>query len=239
MRRSLPPMSTQVFIEAWPEDAFGSFVEEAGFGLRSPGWSWIQPERGRYLRFNRDAVGRFVEAYDAVADTGEELGRVTAWEPGAHLTFGWRQADWPEGASTEVDVRFIPVFDGTLLSIEHAGFERLRRNPERVRGEYLAAWTEAASWVARRGAPRASTRRGVWSPRRGSPDRWSTDAFRDRRDAPKRPGRPSGLRQSGGEADRVGHERHAKHQRSRGVPPVAEIGEQASGARASSTNGSK
>jgi hypothetical protein len=174
MRRSSRPMATQVFIEAWPEDAFGMFVEEAGRGLRSAGWSWMQPERGRYLRFNRDAAGRFVEAYDAVADTGFELGRVTAWEPGAHLTFRWRQADWPEGASTEVDVRFMPVFDGTLLSIEHAGFEHLDRDAERVRGRYRDAWNEAIGWVARRarfgpaargGLGRASGGRPIGGPR--------------------------------------------------------------------------
>src|SRR5919108_314609 len=156
MRRSTPSLSVQVFVEAWPEEAFRTFVEEVGFGLRQAA---IQPERGRYLRFNQDLAGRFVEFHDAVADTGVELGRVTAWEPGAHLAFGWRQPDWPEGASTEVDVRFAPVFDGTLLSVEHAGFERLGLS--RAGGEYRDAWNDA---VARRPAP-GDARRPTRAPR--------------------------------------------------------------------------
>jgi uncharacterized protein YndB with AHSA1/START domain len=164
MRRSSPSMSAQVFVEAWPEEAFRTFVEEVGFGLRQAA---IQPERGRYLRFNQDLGGRFVEVHDAVAATGVELGRVTAWEPGVHLAFGWRQPDWPEGVSTEVDVRFAPVFDGTLLSVEHAGFERLGLN--RARGEYRVAWNEAVGWVARRARLAPSMHGGPRSPTGGHP----------------------------------------------------------------------
>lgn len=164
MRRSTPSLSAQVFVEAWPEEAFRTFVEEVGFGLRQAG---IQPERGRYLRFNQDRAGRFIEVHDAVSDTGVELGRVTAWEPGAHLAFGWRQPDWPAGVSTEVDVRFAPVFDGTLLSVEHAGFERLGSN--RAGGEYGYAWNEAVGWVARRARLSPSVRGGLRGPTDGHP----------------------------------------------------------------------
>jgi hypothetical protein len=140
----------QIFVEAWPEQAFQTFILEAGLGFATTGWSWIQPERGRYVRFNRDARGRFVEAYDAVADRAVEIGRVIAWEPGARVALGWRQIDWPEGVSTEVDVRFEPIFDGTLLFVEHSGFERLGRRRERTAREYRAAWAGALGWVARR-----------------------------------------------------------------------------------------
>jgi hypothetical protein len=140
----------QVFIEAWPEAAFWIFIHEIGLGFRAAGWSWVQPERGRYIRFGEDSVGRFVEACDAVADAGVEIGRITAWEPVARVRLTWRQPGWPEDVSTDVEIRFEPVFDGTLLSVEHSGFERLRRRPDRTARAYQAAWTAALAWVAGR-----------------------------------------------------------------------------------------
>jgi uncharacterized protein YndB with AHSA1/START domain len=46
-------------------------------------------------------------------------------EPGTRLVFTWREPDWPEGVSTAVNVLFEPLFGGTLLTVEHSGFERL------------------------------------------------------------------------------------------------------------------
>jgi hypothetical protein len=71
----------QIFVEAWPEQAFQTFILEAALGFWATGWSWVQPQRGRYIRFDRDARGRFIEAYDAVADRGFEVERVIAWSP--------------------------------------------------------------------------------------------------------------------------------------------------------------
>jgi uncharacterized protein YndB with AHSA1/START domain len=50
---------------------------------------------------------------------------VTVCEPGTRLVFTWREPDWPEGVSTDVNVLFEPLFGGTLLTVEHSGFERL------------------------------------------------------------------------------------------------------------------
>lgn len=143
-------MSARIFVEAWPEDVFRIFILEAGLGFQSADWSWIQPERGRYVRFNRDDVGRFVEAYDAVAGSGFEIGRVTVWEPSTRVALAWKQIGWPEGVATDVDIRFEPAFDGTLVSLEHSGFERLGGRREALIRAYGVAWNETLHWVARR-----------------------------------------------------------------------------------------
>ncbi|HEY6775059.1 MAG TPA: SRPBCC domain-containing protein [Thermoleophilaceae bacterium] len=155
-----PRVLAQVFLESWPEDAFGTFVEELGFGLRTIGSPLIQPETGRYLRFRRDASGRFAEVYDAVAGEGLELGRVTVWSPGGRLALTWREPDWPEGASTDVDVRFEPIFGGTLVRIEHSGFERVGPKAPQAGAGYQAAWTAALGWVARRARARGTAEVG-------------------------------------------------------------------------------
>lgn len=149
-----PLAQGQVFVHPRPEQAFRIFVEEVGFGLRTSAWSWIRPERGRYVRFGRGAGGRFVEVYDAVARDGVEIGRVTVWRPGTRLALTWREVDWPGGAATNVDVIFEPLFGGTLVSLEHSGFERLGPGAERAAVEYQVAWTHALGWVAARSRAR-------------------------------------------------------------------------------------
>jgi uncharacterized protein YndB with AHSA1/START domain len=146
----------QVFLDAWPEEAFAIFVDELGFGMHIIGSSLIGPETGGYVRFRRDAGGRFVQVYDAVAREGVELGRVTVWSPGSRLAFTWREPDWPEGASTDVDVRFEPIFGGTLVRVEHWGFDRIGRRATQAGTGYEAAWTAALGWVAGRARARGT-----------------------------------------------------------------------------------
>jgi hypothetical protein len=150
---ALPRVGAHVFLETWPEEAFGVFVEEIGLGLRT---SLIRPESGLHLRFGRDAGGRFVEVHDAVADDSFELGRVTIWAPsGGRLASTWREPDWPHGASTDLDVRFEPIFGGTLVHVDHSGFERLGPTFTRAGAEYRAAWAAGLGWVAGRARARA------------------------------------------------------------------------------------
>jgi hypothetical protein len=130
----------QVFIDPWPEEVFRIFVEGA----------WLQPERGRYMRFGQHAGGRVVELYDAVGLERFEIGRVGVWRPGTRLAFTWRELDWPDGVSTDVDVLFEPLFGGTLLGVEHSGFERLGPTARQATAEHQLAWTQAVGRVAAR-----------------------------------------------------------------------------------------
>lgn len=152
-----PVARAQVFLEPWPEEAFGIFVRDVGFGLRTSSWSWVQPERGRYIRLRRGAGGRVVEVYDAATDDTFDIGRVTVWQPGTRLTLVWREVDWPDGSSTDVDVVFEPLFGGTLVSLEHSGFERIGPNADEAVVEYKVAWTHALAWVAARARTRSAS----------------------------------------------------------------------------------
>jgi len=66
-------------------------------------------------------------------------GEVRVWEPPHRLVLGWQPG--PHGsASTEVEVRFTPHGDGTLVELEHRGWEELGQQAATARAEYESAW---------------------------------------------------------------------------------------------------
>ncbi|MGC1301956.1 MAG: SRPBCC domain-containing protein, partial [Caulobacteraceae bacterium] len=73
------------------------------------------------VAFEGEAGGRFIETQP----DGQvfEIGRITAWDPGARLAFTWRQASFTPDQHTEVDVRFDPVGDETRITVEHRGWD--------------------------------------------------------------------------------------------------------------------
>ena len=73
------------------------------------------------LAFEPGLGGRFTETLA----NGKvfEIGRITAWEPGARLAFTWRQATFAPGQVTHVEVRFEPVGDETRVTVEHRGWD--------------------------------------------------------------------------------------------------------------------
>ncbi len=73
---------------------------------------------------------------------------MTAWEPGRRLGLTWTQVGWPPGASTELEITFEPATDGgTLVRLEHSGFERVPGAVDFVAG-YDAGWKEVLGWFA-------------------------------------------------------------------------------------------
>src|SRR5207248_7845225 len=85
-------------------------------------------------------------------------GEVTAWEPPARVVVAWRPHPLPE-PPTELEVRFAPAEEGTVVEVEHSGWERLSDGfreemyPIYVRGwpGTLDRYAEAAGSTAKRG----------------------------------------------------------------------------------------
>ncbi len=83
---------------------------------------------------------------------------MTVWDPPHRLVFGWRQAGFPAGRSTEVSVRFDAVEQGTRVTVEHFGWDAipqdhaarhgfpLSRVPATARG--VVASAAAFAWSA-------------------------------------------------------------------------------------------
>jgi uncharacterized protein YndB with AHSA1/START domain len=112
-------------VAAPPARTFDAFTGEIG--------EWWQPNDlfrftdrtdGR-LEFEPEPPERLVE----IGPDGErfEIGEVRVWDPPRRVVFGWRQATFAPDQATEVAVRFEPVDTGTLVTVEHFGWDALPR----------------------------------------------------------------------------------------------------------------
>lgn len=108
-------------VAASPQRAFEVFTGEIALWWRPNAVFRFTPRSPGVVSFEGEAGGRFIETLA----NGQvfEIGRITAWEPGARLVFGWRQATFTPDQQTEVEVRFEPVGNQTRITVEHSGWD--------------------------------------------------------------------------------------------------------------------
>jgi uncharacterized protein YndB with AHSA1/START domain len=135
--------TASIRVAAPPQRAFRVFTEQIGTWWKRGTLYWNDKERGLRLEFEPGVGGRLLEVYD---DGAFEIGRVTAWEPGEHLAYTWREAGWEAGEHTTVDIRFLADGDGTLVRVRHGGWEGLT-NADMAAG-YQQGWAELLGWYA-------------------------------------------------------------------------------------------
>jgi uncharacterized protein YndB with AHSA1/START domain len=128
-----------------PARAFEAFTREIGSWWRSDGLFRITPRGDGELCFEPGVGGRLISRLDGGAVF--EIGRISVWEPGRRLVFGWRQASFSADQSTEVEVRFEPAGGETRVSIEHRAWDSIPQEhvarhgfPEPVTLRRVAAW---------------------------------------------------------------------------------------------------
>ena len=70
---------------------------------------------------------------------GEEhvWGKVLTWDPPRGLSMTWHPGGGPE---TEVELRFTSADDGTLVELEHRGWEVFAEGAEEAREGYANGW---------------------------------------------------------------------------------------------------
>jgi uncharacterized protein YndB with AHSA1/START domain len=146
-------VTSKVFISlrvpADPARAFEAFTAEIASWWQPDQLFQITPHGDGQLAFEPGAGGRLVTHLD----NGEtfEVGRISVWEPGERLVFGWRHANFSPEQSTEVEVRFEPVGDETRVSIEHRAWDTIPQRhaarhgfPEHVTLQRVADWWRAS-----------------------------------------------------------------------------------------------
>jgi uncharacterized protein YndB with AHSA1/START domain len=132
-------------VPADPMRAFDAFTREIADWWFPSGLFQITRRGDGRLSFEPGAGGRLVTTF---ADGEQfEIGRISVWEPGRRLVFGWRQSSFAAGESTEVEVTFEPVGDETRVSIEHRAWDTLPREhaarhgfPEATTLRHVADW---------------------------------------------------------------------------------------------------
>lgn len=135
---TLAPVVRSVTVPLDPEGAFRLYTEGVGTWWLLPKYSVALAEAETCWLETREG-GRFMER----ARDGREFewGRILTWEPPTRLVHSWYPGGTPE-KSTEVEVRFEPEGDGTLVTLEHRGWERLGDTAAGVRSGYESGWVE-------------------------------------------------------------------------------------------------
>ncbi len=108
-------------VAASPDRAFEVFTRDVGLWWRPNSFFDFTPRSPGLVSFEGGLGGRFVETLPS----GKvfEIGRITAWEPGVRLAFGWRQASFTPDQHTEVEVQFERVGAETRVTVEHKGWD--------------------------------------------------------------------------------------------------------------------
>jgi uncharacterized protein YndB with AHSA1/START domain len=132
-------------VAAPQERAFGAFTREIGDWWCPNGLFLFTDRPGARLAFEPDPPQRLVEI--GVDGEAFEIGPVSVWDPPRRLVFGWRQAGFPPGRSTEVSVRFDPVEHGTRVTVEHFGWDGIPQEHAARHGFPLSAFQQRlAEW---------------------------------------------------------------------------------------------
>lgn len=153
-------------VAASPQRAFDIFTREIGAWWRPNQLFQFTPQSAGVLSFElaeqAGGQGRLIETQ---ADGSVfEIGRVTAWEPGERLAFGWRQASFSDAQHTHVEVRFEAVGDETRVTVEHRGWDTVPQEhvarhhfPDRVfllrHGEWWQALLASLRAAVQRSGP--------------------------------------------------------------------------------------
>jgi uncharacterized protein YndB with AHSA1/START domain len=114
-------------VEVAPAAAFRLFTEEIeAWWRRGLKYRLAGRQRG-IIHLEAGVGGRLFESFESGGQTRVvETGRVTAWDPPARLVFEWRAANFAPAESTEVEVVFQASAGGTLVTVTHRGWSRIR-----------------------------------------------------------------------------------------------------------------
>lgn len=130
------PVKKEIVVACPIERAFAVFTD----GIAS--W-WPLPTHSIYGEAATDVVfeaGVGGQIYEVNA-TGERgwWGEVQVWEPPHRVVYSWNPNP-NRVETTEIEVRFAVEGDGTRVSLEHRGWERLGDSAGELRASYQTGW---------------------------------------------------------------------------------------------------
>ena len=78
------------------------------------------------------------DVYELIGDERASWATVLAWEPPTRVVLSWHVN--PEVPATELEIRFAPEAEGTLVVLEHRGWERFGDRAADASGGYAQGW---------------------------------------------------------------------------------------------------
>jgi len=116
-----------VLVQVPPEEAFRIFTEEIDAWWRG-GLRYRIGKQRSMLHLEPRLGGRLFESFATGSGDSKvvETGLVTTWQPPRHLVLEWRAVNFAPTETTEVDVRFEPSAGGTMVTVRHSGWARIR-----------------------------------------------------------------------------------------------------------------
>jgi hypothetical protein len=132
----LAPLLKTIRVRRTPAEAFEIFTARLASWWPFDRFSIHQAETATCTLEPR-VGGRVFET----ARSGEEAtwGSILAWEPPGRFVMAWhpgRSAD----TAQEVEVRFVPVAEGTRVELEHRGWAKLGDDAPATRESYEGGW---------------------------------------------------------------------------------------------------
>jgi uncharacterized protein YndB with AHSA1/START domain len=137
-----------ILVAVPPGVAFRVFTEEIDQWWRGGLKYRVGGKRRSIIRLEPGVGGRLFETFETPSGTRvHETGRVLEWQPPRRLVFEWRAVNFAPTEKTEVEVAFEPSPSGTLVTLTHRGWSRIRgdhpvRHQEDVPGfiRTIALW---------------------------------------------------------------------------------------------------
>lgn len=140
------PVVLEVTVTSSIEDAWLTFT--AGFGSWWPvAQHSIGEERVTAVEMEPGVGGRVLERWDDGRE--HEWGVITEWDEPNRLVFSWHP-NLEKARTTEIEVRFTSIDEGTRVSLEHRGWERLDKDAQAAREDYASGWAPVLELFARR-----------------------------------------------------------------------------------------
>lgn len=135
---TISPVMCEVTVPVEREVAFRRFTADIGSWWPMATHS-VSEDRCREVRFG-GAVGEAVTEVDADGAL-HEWGRIRYWQPPERVVFSWHPGR-PESQETEVEVTFRAATDGagTVVRLEHRGWEVLGDEGQAQRDAYSGGW---------------------------------------------------------------------------------------------------
>jgi uncharacterized protein YndB with AHSA1/START domain len=127
-----------------PDEAFRIFTEEIDLWWRRGLQYRVARGTDGILCLEPRVGGRLFESFETPGGARViETGRVTAWDPPRRLAFDWRAVNFAPDEKTEVEVAFEGTPEGTLVTLTHRGWSRIRADHPVRHGRDSVAFVRA------------------------------------------------------------------------------------------------